>query len=1468
MSEERRKINKQSTGTVPKIKYRNNTYLVNERERSQSLTNNLADCWFYPADLSNPVENPKEIRGNNYFNMDTSLEESNGQSIRNGTVNFDRYANGSVTPNTSSTSRRDSSSLKCDNVTKFPDKKQIEDKLHQIREYLKVTNSLMTSMKNTDDQTGEESEREGFEKMIKDLKDSEKKLVDILDQIQINCDDNKDLTNAQRIENGIDNTSECSTSSFRRNDIDINVINSSQEVDIFKDQQVALLKLHQKAENKLRDARRCQARLSSSQYGNDINDISHKGNKLYPESDFDVAIKELEDRAKSLRFSQASSNQKTQENILAKVESLHNQIMSMHQANDERECLIQTLDNRDTELRQQHVELQNKLQELQSKKLQVDQLVSQLHSFGEVEEEDVGGQVKKIVTMKDQLRKLKDMLELVKTTEDIMQNTNASAEAQAVAYDICTSAENFLEKDMQKPKLQSQVQHESNVLRNDNYTCASAGDNQPKQVNKHSMDYGCREVKPRLARLNEKLALQAELEAKKKELEEIMGKHSASTSNLNHDIATDVKSELSCASNTINEAWLPLIPTQSHHEDSDRFSSDDCQDINDYTEVHSNHNILNLPSSNCYSHTKTKKFHSVPVEGYVQSEYDRQSGVQISHTPDRNTRSRSAASLGYVREQPRSNAEQETRTQVEKQLQLIKSVCDSMLEQQSAMASQSNVQQLRNNLTPSPEPRRFISPHPHTMNALNTVNSNADSNWFAISNMHGSLPGDINNCQNWLATNTIQTQSFMLNTLNQCCQMLWLQQREIMSLSSTVALLQDRLEGNNPYGGHSDQLTSSLQTHQDQRPVPPDLRPVSNLNQKVNHVSAAFSLPNLNQYNAASPSNIDLNYINQNNAQSGRMLDPSLNNINHHLSVPQSVEHANNILHGVNSNINHPLPNQMWNGQALNNQVAPGNRANNYWDNFRRFFNGNFTFQLPTSFSYSRQNLLSTKNNDVLQTPPSLDRSNISNERGNPFSLMTFSKSNSEQDSTSTSQENTPQRKSRQEVRLRMSRHGNTNVSSVIPPPDVLNVNHNSKLNGHFDLSSSHQENNEDVNMGLMLLNLNSYNEACSNNSNISEEHTFKESIPEQSLTRNEWNDEVNEEQLPKTKLFDELRENVYKEVASLISANETRPHFLIQLFRDLQMIGSDSLRLKILQSIQMIITHSLMLSQNSNRQSLESQQTSSDQDSSQVPDYLSFQSTVWSKSVKNSSGIMINTTVPAEALNTFKEIVPFLNEHEDEVIQNTLLSSLKQILLNSEGFKETVRDTVFQKHFANVLDDLLEQYRGKKHSPAVFRGVLKRTVGCQFHFGFGLVCAEQKQDFPIIKDSENVQNGDLAEADQSRVVTANEEEGAVGGLLDNTQGSDTQTVVENSCEEVDIVDFSCSAEGLDQVPTRLPTIIKSRSATPNKVTSVIITSSLRRYSQVISQDRRVYSDIFSQIFSRTDVVWIYPERFSVRDIS
>ena len=48
-------------------------------------------------------------------------------------------------------------------------------------------------------------------------------------------------------------------------------------------------------------------------------------------------------------------------------------------------------------------------------------------------------------------------------------------------------------------------------------------------------------------------------------------------------------------------------------------------------------------------------------------------------------------------------------------------------------------------------------------------------------------------------------------------------------------------------------------------------------------------------------------------------------------------------------------------------------------------------------------------------------------------------------------------------------------------------------------------------------------------------------------------------------------RDAVYGEVASLIAANESRPQFLMELFRELQSLHSDSQRIDALRSIQRI---------------------------------------------------------------------------------------------------------------------------------------------------------------------------------------------------------------------------------------------------------------------------------------------------------
>ena len=43
--------------------------------------------------------------------------------------------------------------------------------------------------------------------------------------------------------------------------------------------------------------------------------------------------------------------------------------------------------------------------------------------------------------------------------------------------------------------------------------------------------------------------------------------------------------------------------------------------------------------------------------------------------------------------------------------------------------------------------------------------------------------------------------------------------------------------------------------------------------------------------------------------------------------------------------------------------------------------------------------------------------------------------------------------------------------------------------------------------------------------------------------------------------LFEALRDTIYSEAATLISQNEARPHFLIELFHELQQLNSDYLR-------------------------------------------------------------------------------------------------------------------------------------------------------------------------------------------------------------------------------------------------------------------------------------------------------------------
>ncbi|KAM6361145.1 pericentriolar material 1 protein isoform 12-T17 [Alca torda] len=58
--------------------------------------------------------------------------------------------------------------------------------------------------------------------------------------------------------------------------------------------------------------------------------------------------------------------------------------------------------------------------------------------------------------------------------------------------------------------------------------------------------------------------------------------------------------------------------------------------------------------------------------------------------------------------------------------------------------------------------------------------------------------------------------------------------------------------------------------------------------------------------------------------------------------------------------------------------------------------------------------------------------------------------------------------------------------------------------------------------------------------------------------------------------MFEALRDTIYSEVATLISQNESRPHFLIELFHELQLLNTDYLRQRALYALQDIVSRHL----------------------------------------------------------------------------------------------------------------------------------------------------------------------------------------------------------------------------------------------------------------------------------------------------
>ncbi|XP_046141499.1 uncharacterized protein LOC114876384 isoform X2 [Osmia bicornis bicornis] len=190
-----------NTGTLPKSNRRN------DRNRERSAANQFANCSSYHghAQHSNnlyqldwkPVGERKHLRITKNSNTrsvvsipSTSYQDISDLATYSCTQPYnyrsDEYSHWQkmVPPTDSQTeSSARIQGTKPSNVDKMPDRSQVESRLNQIRDYIRVTSTMMDSLNQSSDPRAQ-AQNEKLSRMVEDLHDSERKLTKLLEQYQ------------------------------------------------------------------------------------------------------------------------------------------------------------------------------------------------------------------------------------------------------------------------------------------------------------------------------------------------------------------------------------------------------------------------------------------------------------------------------------------------------------------------------------------------------------------------------------------------------------------------------------------------------------------------------------------------------------------------------------------------------------------------------------------------------------------------------------------------------------------------------------------------------------------------------------------------------------------------------------------------------------------------------------------------------------------------------------------------------------------------------------------------------------------------------------------------------------------------------------------------------------------------------------------------------------------------------------
>ncbi|XP_069679374.1 pericentriolar material 1 protein-like isoform X6 [Periplaneta americana] len=802
--------------------------------------------------------------------------------------------------------------------------------------------------------------------------------------------------------------------------------------------------------------------------------------------------------------------------------------------------------------------------------------------------------------------------------------------------------------------------------------------------------------------------LQAELQAKRRELEELMRKDQGQTSAINQDVCSEVSADKSetpaysfLAEGTINATWggstqgtLDDLADQDNdnHEQSAGYSSDEGQEdeeeddhtvpagssqlrltqLNNSSNNNNNRDPLSLSvtttrdilsmsldsgrqslpgninanNSNSASAAGSGGHNQTPAVGCVRAQRQgpashnvwrkesTDSGMSVPRavwTPStQQTRqenlctseevvssnnletNNSSSTAGQISSNPSTTWWQQQALQLQHQLEVTSNLCQNMLleqahqhqqhqqQQQLLLQHQQQTQQQHgNNLLPAVGPGNNIMPHwtfpppPYPLPPqAHSLTTGLGSHLLTS----GGNPASDTYYQQLLAISQLQQQQMLLTTVNQCCHLLWLQQREIMALRSAVHACSAPQPGSGaPWLQHGAPggTPGLLQAHSTPSPVPALNNQVPPGNRANNYWDNFRSYSRQNLLSTSTKSNEGVSH------SPSPLVDRSHNTLRG--SVSQSSSLATPDPQSSTAVLSHSIG-AIYSGQE---QIGPAcNMARKEKLNTEQYQSSQDNLSMPgpthanMSDTASIQCQLLGPSNASSSCPRLRNRHNCGD-----FQLQPNTSRSKQSQRQTLSIDNVPRDSQLQTNVLGMRGLIRCSGSQVLPSShnfsslSEFNLETDSAMDARNLTVRSHEP-QDHQSFSLTSTPLPAYqgNEGPRNEAETSEFlHVNSQGIivdgvnkgknpKAMSVSHTQQNSRYGSsgnitDQKPQrtsNSLFEALSETVYTEVAALISANETRPHFLIQLFRDLQMISCDPLRQRTLQSIQEVVSRYL----------------------------------------------------------------------------------------------------------------------------------------------------------------------------------------------------------------------------------------------------------------------------------------------------